>query len=43
MRDDFGQGEVRRFDVKVALDNLQIRRNGTEEVVCFPVGDVAET
>lgn len=42
VRDDLGQREVGRLDVKVALDYLQVRRDAAEELVCFAVGNVAE-
>jgi hypothetical protein len=42
VRDDFGEGEVRRFDVEVAFDDLQVGRDAAEEFICFAVRDVAE-
>lgn len=40
---DFGQGQVGRFHVKVALDNLQVGRNAAQELVRLAVGYVAQT
>jgi hypothetical protein len=40
--DDFGEREVGRLDVEVALYDLQVRRDGAQELVCVAVGDVAE-
>lgn len=42
MRDDLRHGKVRRVDVEVALDDLQVRRDVAEEVVGGRVGEVAE-
>jgi hypothetical protein len=42
VRDDFGECEVRRFDVEVAFDDLQVWRDAAEEFICFAVRDVAE-
>ncbi len=41
MRDDFREREVGGFDVEIALDDLQVRRDLAEEVVGFFVGEVA--
>ena len=41
MRDDLGKREIRRFDVEVAFDYLQIWRNGPQELVRVAVCDVA--
>jgi hypothetical protein len=42
VRDDFREGEVRRFDVEVAFDDLQVWRDAAQEFVGFAVRDVAE-
>lgn len=42
MRDDLRHGQVRRVDVEVALDDLQVRRDAAEEVVGRRVGEVAQ-
>jgi len=39
---DFGEGEVRRFDIEVAFYYLEVGGYGAEEVVGFFVGEVAE-
>lgn len=41
MCDYFGEREVWRFNVEVALDNLQVGRDTAEKLVRFTVGDVA--
>jgi hypothetical protein len=40
--DDLGKGKVRCFDIEIALDNLQIRRDAAQEFVCLAVGDVSK-
>ena len=35
---DFGESKVRCFDIEVTLDDLEIWRNLTEEIVGFFVG-----
>lgn len=42
MRHDFRGRKVRRVDVEVAFDDLQVRRDAAEEVVGGGVGEVAE-
>jgi hypothetical protein len=42
MCDYFGEGKVRRFDIEVTLDDLQVGRDATQEFIRFPVCDVAE-
>jgi hypothetical protein len=40
--DDLGESEVGCFDVEIALDDLQIRRNAAQKLVCLSVCDVAK-
>lgn len=40
--DDLREGEVGGFDVEVALDDLEVGRDGAQEVVGGFVGQVAE-
>jgi hypothetical protein len=42
VRDDLGEREVGRFDVEVAFDDLQVRRDAAQEFVRFAVRDVAQ-
>lgn len=42
MCDDFGEGEIRRFDVEVTFHNLEIGGYGAEEIVGLFVGKIAE-
>jgi hypothetical protein len=43
MLNHFRQGKIGRFRVKVTLDDLEVRRSRSEEVVGFLVRDIAET
>lgn len=43
MRHDLGERQVGRFGVEVALDDLEVGRQRAQVVVCFLVGQVAET
>jgi hypothetical protein len=43
MRDYFREGEVGRFNVKVAFDNVQVWCYTAEEFVRFFIGYVAQT
>lgn len=40
--DDLGEGEIWRFDVEVALDDLKVRRNAPQELVRLSICDVAK-
>jgi hypothetical protein len=42
VRHDLGQREVGRLDVEVAFYDLQVRRDGAQELVGVAVGDVSE-
>lgn len=42
MRDNFGEGEIRRIDIEVPLDNLQIRCELAQELVRLFVGEVTQ-
>lgn len=41
MGDDLGQRKVGGIDIEIALDDLQIRSDLTEELVCFFVREVS--
>lgn len=43
MGDHFGQRQVGRIDVEVAFDDLEVRCDGAEVVVCQWGGEVSET
>lgn len=42
MGDDLGEGEIWRFDVEIALDNLKVRRDTPQEFVRLSICDVAK-